>query len=481
MRYFISLASFARRLFLGIVLIILFITIALHFGLVDVGQWANDDFSIVNSYRDDNWATFGDRLMHWSPRPLSELLIWAYACLVNWTHKPLIGVFLGSLWLPLILAPVISFMQIRHNFSGERRKSLAFLSIFAFGLIALFLLEHSPGELFYWPVGAAAYLTTLSAISLCFFQLSFDLTENRRGRVITGMALVIAAGSSETGAFFVIAFGSLYLLDTFWIGIYPRQRLWCLLPMVIAIGVFGLLLHSRSGNQEAIVGTVEYHNLWLSLKAAFGQTLKEYCVSAKHAHPRGILLGLLLKVCFFVAVRCCWLCSGLKAPRADMLFVFGASVIATTFFSVTATYYGYGGLVNSWHEELRQCLVMLLIASAGLLSCHYHARVKNLQRWEWLGAGFMFITLMLVVPARVNPLIHDYSNYSICIVNREKSWASGLSAGNTMTWYSPPMGRVASTFIFPPGVYSTASKGPDYAIYMLRFFHKERLEIRSRL
>jgi hypothetical protein len=93
----------------------------------------------------------------------------------------------------------------------------------------------------------------------------------------------------------------------------------------------------------------------------------------------------------------------------------------------------------------------------------------------------MFITLMLVVPARVNPLIHDYSNYSICIVNREKSWASGLSAGNTMTWYSPPMGRVASTFIFPPGVYSTASKGPDYAIYMLRFFHKERLEIRSRL
>jgi hypothetical protein len=118
MRYFIFLESFARRLLLGTVLIILFIIIALHFGLVDVGQWANDDFSIVNSYRDDSWATFGDRLMHWSPRPLSELLIWAYACLVNWTHKPLIGVFLGLLWLPLILAPVISFIQIRNNFSG---------------------------------------------------------------------------------------------------------------------------------------------------------------------------------------------------------------------------------------------------------------------------------------------------------------------------------------------------------------------------
>ena len=82
---------------------------------------------------------------------------------------------------------------------------------------------------------------------------------------------------------------------------------------------------------------------------------------------------------------------------------------------------------------------------------------------------------------RLNPLIHDYGNYSICIVSRKKSWKSGLSDGNTMTWYSPPRGRVASTFIFPPGVYNISSKEPDYAIYMLRFFHKERLEIRSHL
>jgi hypothetical protein len=458
-----------------------FIIIALHFGLVNVGQWANDEFSIVSSYRDDNWTTLSDRLIRWSPRPFSELLIWAYACLVNWTHKPLIGVFLGSLWLTLIFAPVISFLQIRNNFSGGPRKPLAFLSLFAFGLIALFLLEHSPGELFYWPVGAAAYLTTLSAITLCFFQLSFNLTENLRGRVITGLALIFAAGSSETGAFFVIAFGGLYLIGTSWLGIYQRRILWCLLPMVIAIGVFGLLLHNRAGNQEAILATAEYHNLWLSVKAAFGQTLKEYCVSGRHASPRGIFLGLLLKACFFVAVRYCWLCSGLKAPRKEMLFVFAASVIATTCFSVTATYYGYGGLVNSWHEELRQCLVMLFIAGAALLSCHCHPRIRNVQRWEWVGAAFMFTSLMLVVPARVSPLIHDYGNYSVCIVNRQKSWKSGLSDGNTMTWYSPPRGRVASTFIFPPGVYDTGSKGSDYAIYMLRFFRKERLEIRPDL
>ena len=479
MHYFTSLEPFARRLLLGSTLVILFIIIALHFGLVDVGQWANDEFSIVNSYRGNNWDPFRDRLIRWSPRPLSELLIWAYACLVNWTHQPMIGLFLGLSWLTLIFAPVISFIQVRHNFSADPGKSLAFLSLFAFGLIALFLFEHSPGELFYWPVGAAAYLTTLSAISLCFFQLSFNLTENRPGRMITGLALIFAAGSSETGAFFVIAFVGLYLISTLRVGIYPRQVLWCLFPMAMAIAVFGLLLHHRAGNRQAILATAEYHNLWLSVKAASAQTLKEYCVSVRHAHPRGIVLGLLLKACFFVAVRYCWLSSGFKAPRKEMLCIFGASVIATTCFSVTASFYGYGGLVNSWHEELRQCLVMLFIASAGLLSCHYRSQIRNLPRLEWVGAAFMFITLMLVVPARVSPLIHDYGNYSICIVNRQKSWKSGLSDGNTMTWYSPPRGRVASTFIFPPGVYNTASKGPDYAIYMLRFFHKERLEIRS--
>ena len=455
--------------------------IALHFGLVNLGQWSNDEFSLISSYRDRGWGSFSDRLFRWSPRPISEGLIWAYACLVNWTHKPLIGVFLGSLWIILLSAPLISFLQIRNNFSADTRRPLLFLSLFTFELVALFLLGHSPGTLFFWPVGAAAYLTTLSSITLCFFQVAFNLTTNHEGRVITGVSLILSAGSSETGAFFVVAFGCLSLIGVLWGGLHQRKLLWCLFPTLIAMGVFGLLIQNRARNQEAIFPTAEYHNLSLSAKAALGQTLKEYVVSGQRVSTRGLILGLLLRVCFFLGVRYCWLCSGLKAPRRAVLFVFAASVIATTYFSVTAAFYGYGGLTNPWHQELRQCLIMLVIATAGLLSCHYHMRILNIRRLEWLGAMFVFITLLIVVPPRVGPLIHDYRNYSVCIVTRETSWSSGLSDGNTMIWFTPPKGRVASTFVFLPGTYTADSKEHNDVPYMLPFFHKKRLEIRPYL
>ena len=65
----------ARTLLCGIALAIVLVTIALHFGLVDIGQWAYDELSLISSYRDNGWISFSTRLLHWSPRPVSEILI----------------------------------------------------------------------------------------------------------------------------------------------------------------------------------------------------------------------------------------------------------------------------------------------------------------------------------------------------------------------------------------------------------------------
>ena len=193
---------------------------------------------------------FFDRLMRWSPRPISEVLIWIYAGLVNLTDKPFIGMFLGWLWLMLLLTPLVAFWQLRMTVSEDWRRPSPYFSIFAYQLIALFLLEHSPGELFYWPVGAAAYLTTLTAITLCFFQLACSLTERHGGRIITCLSLVIAAGSSETGAFFALVFGCFSLIgvsfDKITGAVFQRKILWCLIPGLFGISVFWLLLHTRT-------------------------------------------------------------------------------------------------------------------------------------------------------------------------------------------------------------------------------------------
>jgi hypothetical protein len=134
---------------------------------------------------------------------------------VNLAHKPFIGVFLGSLWLMLILTPLIALAQVRTRFYSDSPQNLSlFHLLFPYELIALFLLQHIPEALFYWPVGAAAYLTTLVALTLCFFQLAYNLAESRCGRTITSLSLILAAGSSETGAFFAIVFGCLSLVGT---------------------------------------------------------------------------------------------------------------------------------------------------------------------------------------------------------------------------------------------------------------------------
>src|SRR5271165_4399389 len=358
MKDFHPIERVARRLLSAVSLVILLAMIALHFGLVDRGDWAVDEFCVISSYRDMGWAAFVHRLLDWSPRPISEVLIWAYACLVNWIHKPLIGVFLGLLWLTLISAPLISFLQIRRTFSEDSRRPLLFLSLFAFTPIALFLLCQVPGELFYWPVGAAAYLTTLSAITLCFFQLALNLTEDHVGRVITSVSLMLAAGSSETGAFFAIAFSCLSLtgmtVDAFRGSCSQGKIFWHLVPALLGICVFGLLMQHRLPNQEATFASAEYHSLYLSLKAALGRTFKEYLVADdQHPSTRRVLLALLLKACIFMAIRYCWLSGGIKIRRRQLLIVFALSIITTTYFSVHRCFVWIGLESNySWNSHV---------------------------------------------------------------------------------------------------------------------------------
>jgi hypothetical protein len=211
--------------------------------------------------------------------------------------------------------------------------------------------------------------------------------------------------------------------------------------------------------------------------SSLGQTLKEYLVTGQRLSTRSILFGFIVKACFFLAVRYCWLLCGIKVPRRQLLIVFALSVVATTYFSVAASYYGYGGLTNPWHEELRQCLVVLLVATAGLFSCHWRRRIRSKRTAEWLGGVFVLSALILVVPRRCTALIDDYKNYSVCIENRNKSWTSGLSDGTKMVWFSPPKGQVANTLIFLPGAYDSESKDTDY-VPIMRFFNKDALEIR---
>jgi hypothetical protein len=257
-----------------------------------------------------------------------------------------------------------------------------------------------------------------------------------------------------------------------------RKVFWRLVPVIVGIGIFGLLVQNRARNQEAALATAQYHNFYLSLKAALGQTIKEYLETGQRLSSRGIILGLLLKACFFLGVRYCWLSTGIRLPQRQALLVFGISIIATTYFSIAASYYAYGEATNDRHHELRQCLIVLLITIIALFSCHYRLPTFEIPRLQWLGTIFVFVTLVLVVPQRFSALKLDYRNYSVCVENRRKSWNSGLSDGNTMIWYSPPPGRIIKAYMGDPGTYDLESNPPARVLPLMHFFQKQRLEIR---
>jgi hypothetical protein len=124
-------------------------------------------------------------------------------------------------------------------------------------------------------------------------------------------------------------------------------------------------------------------------------------------------------------------------------------------------------------------LIILLITIVALFSCHYHFLAFETRRAQWLGIGFVFVTLAFVVPQRFNALKHDYRNYSVCLENRSKSWKSGLSDGDTMIWYSTPPGRIVKAYLIEPGAYDLESNPPARVTPLMHFFQKQHLEIRA--
>jgi hypothetical protein len=472
----------APTLICGAMLAIALATIVAHFGLVGIGQWAYDEFAIISSYRDSGWSAFSERVLHWSPRPISEILIWMYAWVVIWTRKPLIGFFLGFLWLTLFSAPLVAFAQISRKPLGLSCRRVMFMGLFGFGVLALFVLEHSPGALFYTPSVSAAYLTTLSAMYLCFLQLAFNLTENHLGRLIGAAAMIIAAGSSEVGASFAVLFGSasliFFTIEKLQGESHQRPLAWCLVPVSVGGSVLCLLIFNRVHRQEALFATAEYHNVFMSLKTALVRFFTEFLTTGQRLSVRGILFNLSFKACFFMSARYCCLSSGVRVARKQTLLILALSIVGTTYFSVAASYYGYGGLTNPWHQELRQCLIVLFIATMAVLSSYWQAPNLSLEKCEWIASVAFAVALIAVLPSRVPALIHDYKLYTVCVERRRRSWSSGFADGNRMNWWCPPRGRVADTLVYTPGVYDLQSRAPG-VLDIMHFFNKQHLEIRA--
>jgi len=457
-----------------------------HAGLIPVGRWQVDEFRFFATLH--QWGADPGVLtarLEYSPRPFSELLILLYGEAVLHLHRPLITSFLAVIWTGLITSVgFAAFTALPHS---AWRLSMALA--FTLALIATALTGANVTEAFYWPAAAAAYVPTLAAALCLFFLIGYPMS--RRRRTMSGIALAVAACSSEVGAAFALCFALTVaaerLLAVLRRRIRPAAALlasaWWLTPGAIGLLVFLTILHLRSGISE--LGAANAYYTGRSAASALAATRDLAAELAVGSDPRlgwPLVARVCTKVLFTVGFAASWRLAAPDAARLDRGRVaLGVALLGAAFFSVVVAYYHYGQLCCERQQSVRQSFLALALLVLA---------VPALAAWPWANAFARRIPVlppMLLAAGLMLPLLwrseglrSSYAAFHWSIEARARSWASGLQPGTGgMIFYLPPDGAellVQGTGV-PRRTYGEGLDVPPLVQDVERFFGKESVTV----
>jgi hypothetical protein len=464
----VTAPSLQKLLVLGGCILLALVVLA-HAGLLGVGRWQGDEYMTFALYRRYGLSVLFQAITGWSPRPVSEVVVWLYGRAVESFRHPLIAPCLAVFWITLVASALIPMRWC------ARLAELPYRLMIALGLLAMFLLGHSITEMFFWPVGAAAYMLTLSAITLELgLLLDRDMTMPTTMIVEAG-TLAVAAGSSEVGALFTAAMSLLRLPSLRqhgrWLFFVCR-----LVPLFVALFALITVAVGRAGHLELTPPTQQYlHRPLASLLAAVPALVFEIVsLSGEAANARGILLGLTVKVLFFFGVRWCWPYYRSLPTRAILEFIVALAVAAYTL--LAASYFQFGFFCCERHDTLRQCFIILALVALGAWSVKWRAPSRSAKSLAPLP---LLAAVLLLLWWRIPKLAHDYALYPKVLAARAETWRSGLQTDNSsMVMLLSPQGRLVSRNVFPLGRYSLETRA-WWAKGILWFFDKREVDIRA--
>ena len=456
-------------------------------GLIGLGQWQADEYDNFSRLAQNGWTAFWLRL-RWSPRPLSETLFYSYGWAVNHLHRPLIAPFLGVLWAGLLAAGLFTALQVRLQ---DRNAPVWPGVLIATALMASFVVGGGLTEAFYWPAGAVAYLPTLAATLLLFLQLAAGRLSDGKGRTLAFGCLLVAAGSSEMGASFVLAFALVQAVQFGWSAVgraaNSEGRLpvwWWMIPAVLSVIVMLTVGANRFHVVEtraALTSDTVGHPL-MSLWRASGKLVQETAGWRVRANGRMGFSGRLPSELLLAAgIGMCW--RRMKRPdRETMRQIAGIAValLLGALFTVAAAYLHFGVAVGERHETIRRCWILMSFAAVGIV-WFSHSRM---ERFRGRGAVDLLAPLLVGVALasvwHVKALGREYAAYTPVRHAIDQNFESGFSAGDyEITYEVPPSRGVLAFAEIKPGTYTTASPDAAYPIYILRDFKKQVLVVRE--
>lgn len=435
--------------------LLLFVVVVTHALLLPLGEWQMDEFVRFVDLRQRGWNAVLGYVMGWSPRPFSELLVWTYSLAVNRLGRPLIVECLGALWLGVFLALWLSARR-------TRRQPLAI----ALALFAAFLLFEKPGEAFYWPMAALAYLPGLAGLgAVCLLE---DAPAKRPWLMC--LALIVAAWSTEIAAAFILIEAA--TLSLLWIAVGRRAgpERWPI--WLIAALAAGLVLYVTATKRLTISeirqpGSPTLSDPLASLAAALPVFGWELAAVPFATGVTTVLVGLALKLMVFLGFR--------PGPDEARIARAGGVLAATRAFalllaalvSIVLSFWQFGELCCERHDTFRQALIVLALYS---LAQTWPSR----QSWSWR-AGLLAAPLFLTFAWRLPDIVYDWGLLAPTIAARAGNWHSGRSAGPDMIWRDPPPPHVAACCGLEAGHYTIESKHHNAAV--LKFFGKQSLDV----
>lgn len=461
-----------------------FAVVGAHAGLIPMGRWQVDEYRLFTLLRRWGVELLPARLLY-SPRPFSEILIFLYGEVVLHLHRPLITSFLAVLWMGLIASTGLAAFTALPRSAWRLPLALGF----TLALIATALTGANVTEAFYWPVAAAAYMPTLAAALCLFFLIGHPM--NRRRRAMSGIALAVAACSSEVGAAFALCFTLAVVAERSLAVLRHRIRpaaalsasAWWLIPGAIGLLVLLTILHLRSGISE--LGAANAYYTGHSAASALAATRDLATELAAGIDPRlgwPLAARVCTKVLFTVGFAASWRLAAPDSARLDQGRVaLGVALLGAAFFSVVVAYYHYGQLCCERQQSVRESFLALdlLILAVPALAMWPRANTFA-DRVPVFPPILLIAGLTLPLVWRLEGLRSSYAAFHWSIEARARSWESGLQAGTGgMIFYLPPDGAellVQGTGV-PRRTYHDGPDVPPLVQDVERFFGKHSVTV----
>lgn len=463
--------------------------VAAYAGLMPIGQW-QDEFQTFPLFLEQGWEAVWQRVLRWSPRPVSEVILFGYAHLAAAAGAPLIPHILALLWLLLAAGVLLVPFLYRRSFGSTRHFARAML--LALALYCLFLAGgHPVGEFFYWPQSAAAYVPALAGIVAAMWMVLLggrgDNAAAHRG---IAASLSVAALSAEVAAIFVLVLCALAL----GLGALARWRRQAathyaafvrtlLVPVLVSVGVVVLVALARVGSRGEIFGDPAVaHHVVPSLAAGAVTFARELLLADPGRATFGSLfVGVAGKLSFFAAAYLVLRpLSGARHDRSDMALLFGLACLATMMATIAAAYYQFGVACCQRHGTFRQTLLYVGILALAAAAAYSRPPGAQSGSGRVRGNPIMYIAVATLLPAAASlpGLVRDYRTFDLRLEVSRSNWAAGKRAADRMVYLTIEPGRVAGGLGIPEGTYSIGSDAPGSVPHIISFFQKKEITFR---